>query len=89
MGEEDLAATERGCLFGGVVILKLDQRHCVGTEPVLLHEERHKDAVHAEHQIVGVGSVPYVVGETERHLALHAVGAGDLPYLVNLVFLYH
>ena len=75
--EEYLTATQSSRCFGCVISLKFHQGYCVRTETILLQEERHQYAIHHQDDVVGIGTVPYIVSKAERDLAFHTMRAGD------------
>ena len=87
--EVDVGACELSGLLLRADVAEGYERRRVAAEAVLLHEERHEDAVDFEDEVFRVGAVEDVVGEVECHLALHAVRLADAADLENVVRLDH
>ena len=71
-------------LLGGD-ILESHQRHLVRTEAIALHKERDEDALHVNHQVVGLNTVEDIVGEEKLHLALQSVGLDNKDELEDYI----
>ena len=71
-----------------IYVQELQQRGMLATETVLLQEERHQDAIHHQHQIVGIYPVPHIGSEGESYLSLHSVGLPQLADMYNLLLVY-
>ena len=70
-------------------IFKPYKSRLVRLETVLVHKERHENAVHVENEIVGVGTVEHVVVEVERHFAVNSVRFAYASDFIYSFFLYH
>ena len=70
-------------------IFKPYESRLVRLKAVLVHKERHQNAVHVENEIVGVGTVEHVVVEVERHFAVNSVRFAYASDFIYSFFLYH
>ena len=73
----------------GIDIAELDESQIAVAKTVVVHKERHEDAIDLEHQILRLHTVEDVVVEMERHLSLYAMSLTQAAYLKNVFSLYH
>ena len=88
-GKEHVRSHNLSGIIYRVDVLELHKSRVVGTETVLLNEERHKYAVDLANQVITVHTVKNIVGEDEDHLTGKPVCLGYLSYLDHLFLSYH
>ena len=89
LGKEHLHADHPAGLLLRVDAFKLHQSRGIAAETVLLHEERHHDAVHPADQILRLRTVEHIIRERKVQLPRHSVRLGQHTYLIYLVFANH